>query len=490
MSRMPRVGVLTRSRQLFILIPLLLLVARQVLSRPTKAYRSLLPWQNRLSTPWVVPPRHMLPTLHQARNRVLYSPLRERGGEGLGHNMETVAADIAAAFRFKIGYSHRRPWHGSLSRRDPDAVEKLFGWGRGYMRRNALRDQVCVFDRRASNDSWACQYCRGIAVPNALGITRLAEIPLNLSYQWEVGHDASKRHQEAVRTFLRQNALAGTLFQMPAGACRKNPVARYVDRRTRSYLFHRYWDTRARWARDVPEGHILKGGVPRMSRASRRAEVPSRGRVEISERELNVAVHARRGDFFAVGRPMVSTGAFGAVVRAAVKVVMREGGAFAGMPVAVYVYSEGAPRDNRTGVSLGHDMARLSSQYQDAGGRVQSAAEVRRALEGEGGAFPNGVRVAMRISTDTVQAVHEMVSADLFIGSESSLSFTVVETLSRAAAVLIPAGKAGRRRVQGSRRAEFDGATGALLDEAAVANLWRAFRKAHAWAGLRARVAR
>lgn len=82
---------------------------------------------SRFLAPWQDVPHLKLPTLNQARHRVLYSPLRIVGSEGIGHGFATKNMEVTAAIRLGLAYTHRRPVFGSLSLNNPMIMEEFFG---------------------------------------------------------------------------------------------------------------------------------------------------------------------------------------------------------------------------------------------------------------------------------------------------------------------------------------------------------------------------
>lgn len=196
--------------------------------------------------------------------------------------------------------------------------------------------------------------------------------------------------------------------------------------------------------------------------------------------ELTIAIHARRGDFFAANRPMVSTPAFARVVRAVVNQVNLANATFARMPVAVNIYSEGHPANSQSATAIGHDVALLSKQFREPDGRILSEETVRRLFEDRrqdklGDVFRNGLRVSLRVSEDTVLSLHEMIASDVFVGSVSGMSLHLVGSLSRGAMQVLPQ----RSEEEGEWRGHvlFDGRTGRLQEGEVrlVARYWREF---------------
>lgn len=433
---------------------------------------------NRFETPWRLPMRVRFRTLRQSHHRIIYSALREHGGEGLGHHMRTIAADVGLALRLGVSYSHRKPSHGSLSREDPDAVDKLFNWGNGHVARNFLRDAVCDIDDAVRHNENKCPVCTQLRPNNLFDITRIVVVPHTISYAWGIDDEFGGQGQEKVHAFLNksENHQDHSVLQLPPGDCEHHLSVQFVGPQTNSYFFHRYWDAHG----SAP--HLQRFGHDILDVESRRPTV------QFAQGELNVIIHARRGDFFKYGRPRVSTVVYGKLLRNFMGVVLKQGGPFARMPVTVHLYSEGMSA-NKDDDDSGHDMARRTTTYLDADGAPLNEELVRTLLYDEE-AFPNGFRVEMKISMNTIRTVHEMVSGDVFLGSESSFSSVVTQALSRAAVVLLPMRKRKfvkeKHRWREKTRSYFDNESGDLLDEAQVGQLWKSFCRFNDRSALRA----
>lgn len=422
---------------------------------------------NRFETPWRLPHRVSFYTLQEARHRIVYSALREASNEGLGHHMRTIAADVGTALRLEAAYSHHKPSHGSLSRGNADAVDRLFNLGAGHMARNFIRDAVCNIDDRVRYNESACPACLSVRSGNVLSITQVITVPRELSYGWTAEDEFSKEGKDKIESFLLKdtNSKSHTILQMPSGDCERHLAVLFVAPKVSAYFFHRYWDAHG------GAEHVARYGRNVMDFGNRRSIT------DFNEGELTIVVHARRGDFFKYGRPRVSTLVYGKVIRNFMKIVHKVGGPFSKMPVAVHLYSEGKLKEGLTD-DYGHDMSRRTEEYEDADGAVLDS-EMVRSLIHEDHAFPHGLRVQMKISMDTIQTVHEMVSGDVFFGSESSLSSVVVQSLTRAGVVLLPTARrkfeAERHRWKEKIRNFFDGDSGALLEEASSTMLWKKF---------------
>lgn len=381
--------------------------------------------------------------------------------------MCTVNADIATALRLGLTYTHRVAKYGSLVSQqlvyelrgeskvegaiaglseEVGKVEGFFGWGVGEVPREAVQDVACPVDGDLKGDLGRCKIClggKGKGDADGLVVDRVVEIPMNLSYFWP--RTPTLELNRSLDLFLKQNAGPNVVFHMPRELCNRSPAYSRFDRKSRTWFFHKYWDAHGRFGK---MGKVRTEKSVRLYRESWKKSlkipgVPRRDRLErLRDHEVTIAVHARRGDFFTVGRPMVRTRDFVKVVRRVMKFVVERNDTFSRMAVAVIVYSEGKPKEGM-GNKVGHDVTRLTRDYHDADGRVMNSSEVGWMLneneDGLGNVFPNGVRVEMRVSEDTLLCLHEMVAADVFVGSMSGMSLHLVGSLSRGAMVVLPA---------------------------------------------------
>lgn len=419
--------------------------------------------RNRFDTPWYVPKRARFLSLAESRHRVLYSPLRSRSGNGLGHSFSVMNAEIGAALRLGLTYTHRISSYGSLTMGEPSAVEHFFGWGHEQIPRSFIRESFCKssFDGFPHN----CEVCEALMSNDSISFMHFQELvnlPRNLTYSriaCSTIRDAHKREAcfLSQAAFLKAHNKSHTIFQMPVDSCGSNPTDGHVDQATRSYLFHQYWSRHGKRKnddyhlefRERNQRTVYRGGIPRLQFTGRKRAIGH------AEDVLNIAIHARRGDFFKVNRKMVSTRAFGVVVRSMMEVVQRRGGAFAEMAVVVHIYSEGALMEGSEKAL--HDVSKMDKRYRDSDGTIRDEAWVTRVIRGSGKSeprrassnksasgndtravalFPGGLQVKFHIAADTLTSLHEMIAADVFIGSLSGMGLHVVTTLSRGIHVM------------------------------------------------------
>lgn len=436
---------------------------------------------SRFNIPWRSPPFPKLPALDQSRGRMLYSGVREAASDGLGHGMATTNADLTTAMRLGITYTHRVAKYGSLvdnrfsrqvlsSNRSQDAflpriaglsresgrIEGFFGWGVGEIPREAIQDAACGYGELASSIH-VCKLCteekrkqvkleRKPDTIRRLRVDHIVEIPMSMSYK--APYRPTKESNRTLHDFLNEHNKPYTVFHMPHKVCAKSPTYSKFLPEARAFFYHKYWaahgmysehDSRHR-SRAISSFHRYRDS---WASTLRIPGVPPRGILpRLHEHELTIAIHARRGDFFKVGRPMVPVATFSRVLRQVMAEIQEHNKTFARMPIAVHIYSEGNPKKGYKG-DVGHDIKRLNSDFHDADGKVLDVVAVTEIFNDKkqddlGIVFRNRLRVVLHVSQDTVESLHEMIAADLFLGSMSGMSLHLVGSLNRGAMQLLP----------------------------------------------------
>lgn len=382
--------------------------------RPSRYFHT---WQ---SVPVVRPLR-----LGQARNRVLYSPLRVLGSDGLGHGMATKNAEITTALRLGIAYTHRSPKFGSLSEKNEKVMEDFFGWGAAEVSGKTFHEQNCVptpapvepiQHELAVRD---CNICSAVKQSSPLKMKSVVAVPEDISFR--PPHVARPQ----VNSLISLHNDSHTIFQMGADRCGTYPIlVDFSD--SRPWFYHKYWRKHG-----VPENNIKAQsfalyGRPNVERVDE--ESPSSAALvdnplQFNDHEISIAVHVRRGDFFeAKNRKMIGDHVYTKLIRSAQDVIEEQGGPFASMPVAVYIYSEGKPKNN--GTFQTHIRSELTKEYLDYTGTVRTAKWWQDLLRSDTpqsadrpnerkGKVPKLPRVELRISNPTIESLHQMIHGTL-----------------------------------------------------------------------------
>lgn len=420
----------------------------KTLTTTTKEIPSLLP--SRYDIAWNATPRVRLPPLRESGHRVLFSTISSFGTDGLGHMMAVMNAEIRTALLFGLTYSHRVSSYGHLTEGAPLRIEDMFGWGGGEISRLHIYRNICGGKGdEMGRDGWRnesvsgrtnlkrpCLQCQNIVRYErtnseattgrlqGMRVNRIVNIPHDASYNWcnpIEDPNLSSRNCEAVRKFKKAHAnTRHALFQMGAEVCDNIPASSDF-RITRGWFYWKYW---GRHSLHQKKEHLEGDHVQKRSRAILR----------FSDNELVIAVHVRRGDFLLAqnsARKAISCDAFAVAIVGVLRVVREVGGKFANLQPHVYVYSEGQPMKGAKGV-VGHDLKKMNKAFVDEKGIVRGGPWMQELIGNL--AKPEGLpipRVTMRISTDTVEALHEMASADWFLGSMSGLSTNVVGSIGR-----------------------------------------------------------
>jgi hypothetical protein len=371
------------------------------------------------------------PTLDESNHRVLYSAMSDVSGDGLGHALSTFNAEVSTALAMGLTYSHRVASFGKLTEENAAAVDGFFGFAEGELPRREIQRHVCDMDPDKFDNSTAgrprtCQVCSRLRRQphkgTAVSVSELVPLPPACSYN-SVEGCAPGEQRGVCMARLRERLLlqhpAHTLFTMTTEGCdRMGPFSDFSA--SAGWFYDHYW---------------------------RRPSIAARSLSSLDDSELTIAVHARRGDFLRLGkhRQPTSSKAFIRAIVSAVTVVQNLGGPMADMPVAVHVYSEGV---YTAGTHSGHDVSKMSKDFVDLDGTIQTEhwweGQLAQLLAKQVRAPPR-VRAVMHIAQDTISSLHEMVSSDLFVGSRSGLSNSIVRALSRG--VLLLAGPCDLTRV-------------------------------------------
>lgn len=440
---------------------------------------------SRFDYPWRVPMLVRSLTAAESNNRFLYSPLKDVYSNGLGHNLATINGEVWTALRLNLTYTHRIslysvhsiPFFSSSSRfkysndfyrpfLHSGSVEQLFGWGVHEIPREHIQNTICDASV-LSGEEGICRVCtterflerksttnktgreRNILKfsVNSIEVDNVVELPYNLSYGFPFNPTAAELKYAV--SFMGTHSKPNTVFTLPSDHCATNPVIGKFSRRQKAYFFHKYWnahefgalklDTRSQENESFESYKMKVLSDPIIGAVGRRPKL-----TRLKKTSIIIAVHARRGDFFIANRSMISIALVARIVRQIMKLVIEPiGGPFSKLSVAVNIYSEGLPLDSSQKQSLDHDVNKLGQKFMDSDGTIMESEEVRNFFIDEnmdnlGIVFETGLDINLMISDNTILSIHEMIAADIFIGSESGLSANVVGCSSRAAFLIIP----------------------------------------------------
>lgn len=392
-------------------------------------YRIPATW-NRLHVPWFRPESTKLLTPEESNHRYLYSASRIGTSDGIGHSMGVVNRDFNFAISLNLTYTHRVGTYSSLTTDDRFAVEEFFGWGVGEIPRTDIQREGCI----PQKDDWpgleqisVCHICESPRPDGALKIKHLVDIPADLRSNCLNAQDPC---QSMKSKFLSAHQESHTVFQASRQTC-SPPATDGNFLVSKSLFFHKYWNK-----------HGQRPWKPQNAQPANTTRP-----IRYKQEELNIAVHIRRGDFLdpetQAKRGITKDGTFAQVLVNALSVVQNVGGPFSKMPIVVHIYSEGKLTENQ--VTSIHLIDTQDKMYYDSNGTARDEhwwanliAQTVPSLErSRFMSLRERLKVVLHISEDTLLCLHEMVSADIFIGSKSGLSNALVWSLSRGV-VLIP----------------------------------------------------
>lgn len=386
---------------------------------------------NRMHSPWFRPPDVRLLTPEESNYRYLYAPTRMATSDGIGHSMGVVNYAFNFALRFNLTYTHRVGFYSSLTAYDRLAVENFFGWGDGEVSRIQVQTEGC----RPENGTWPpkkqiyqCHICKEPLAGGAMQIKHFVNIPVHMEFNC---HCSEERCLVLTAEYLRKHSDSHTIFQTPRESC-SGPATDGDFLKTKNLFFHKYWNR---------HGQLLWGDKT----------VETTRPIRYKESELNVAIHVRRGDFLDAAtrsmREITEDAVFAKILVDALSIVHEIGGVFANMPVAVHIYSEGKLSSGR--VSSVHAINLQDRNYYDSNGIVRDTSWwqqlINNTLTNVTHSLPK-IRVVFHISEETLLCLHEMVSADIFIGSKSGMSTALVWSLSRGIVLIPPSGPLNSER--------------------------------------------
>lgn len=329
----------------------------------------------------------------------LVMAMPEKLTDGLGHLFAVINFEHLLARLLAVRYIHRVSSYDSLTRGDPLAVDKLFGWSNIVDNRERLLNKNCVVERRPStNCRYASDYPLCVSLKRDSEFKRLVNIPDD-----NLNCDRSKRKycDEKMKTWAGQYG-SHTLFQMVPSTCHEDYRRASFDH-TRSWFRNMYWNSH---------------GLSEMLDHIRKPTVH-----DLDEKRLQIAVHVRRGDFLnSTNREMIADKTYSDLICASKEAA--DDVYESDVPTDVHIFSEGIPRNGRLS---SHDVDLMEKMYvTDEGVAVEPIKHWSTLINCEG-----DVHVHTHIATDTVDAIHNMIAADMFIGSHSGLSAHIVDIISR-----------------------------------------------------------
>lgn len=398
------------------------------------------------------------PSLQESRNRAYISVLPVLASDGMGNGFTTVNFEFLLARLLNVTYIHRVARYGSLSTEsDLLAIERLFGWDRHpYIRKNFLQTVCAEIEMqhapncgRPNQKSASVQSTYPVCkkLRRKASFKHIVNIPRTLS-ACLIGKMTSNCTEEITK-FSREHSKEQTLFQMIPDQC--GNVYRNPDfRRTGVWFRNMYWNRHMK-------STALTGGknVTRVINGFR-------------EDTLQIAVHIRRGDFFlSKQRVLIGDEVYADVIAAVTRVARKMFGETVG--IRAIIHSEGVPSDG-TRIGHKHNMSVMESIYVDENqvkhgdGLEHWKKMMRRRGVGH-------VKISMQVGTDTIGAIHAMSCADVFIGSMSSMSRTLVGELARGV-VLLPS--MSKKLDENTKKSDwriyygYDNAEGATIDNALI----------------------
>ncbi|KAI0565957.1 hypothetical protein FGB62_13g123 [Gracilaria domingensis] len=390
------------------------------------AFRIPKTW-NRLHSPWLKKSAPELKTPRQSRNRFLYGPSRTMSSDGIGHSMCSINLEYNLALNMNITYTHRIGYYSSLSRRDKLAVEEFFGWGVGEVPRTKIQTEGCspVGGKwPAENNVHKCHVCGKPLENGSLNIERIVEVP---TIFLDSNCPTQSECRKELHGFLKENSMSNTIFQLPKSSCSPQKTdANFLS--TRNLFYNKYWNKHGR----LPWKHIV----------GRRSGYPKQV-LPLNPRELNIAIHVRRGDFLKAnsGRKVTKDKVFATVIARVLTIIGNVGGTLAAMPVAIHIYSEGQLKTKNV-LSI-HMVELQDKKYYDHNGEPRDESwwtslisSTLREDQFSSTGWEKRFRVQFHISENTLLSLHTMNAADVFIGSHSGLSTHLVWSTSRGVSLV------------------------------------------------------
>lgn len=384
-------------------------------------------------------------TLLESENRVFMSAVPHEVGDGLGHRTCILNYELNMALTLGLTYSHRQSSYGSLTRDDPEAVENLFGWGAGEISRDYILDRGCL-EVDYVNDT--CEIpspniiCRRVRTRRKGGLfDQTVIIPDEIAECFlQKGPEKQFVDQNCyplVQSFLAAYSDQNTLFQMHPKLCFRDYLFTNFSK-TADWFAEKYWTNSFQGEND--SSIQLKDGfkvanIAKLSSTENTVKETRRRNLSLEQDRVHIALHIRRGDFFNYTNRVLIPDSTYADVSARVKIALDEM-VNADVPTTVHIFSEGVANGEDTRTKDNHDTSTMRAVYVNEHGQKMPSNywnqlfRHQRRLSGTKWRHKN-LDVKLHIATDTIQAVHDMLASDFFIGSISGLSMQVVRNIAR-----------------------------------------------------------
>lgn len=391
-------------------------------------------------------------TIEEAGNRAFLSVIGNDSSDGLGHRFLMVNFELNMAHHLRAGYVHRVARYASLTATDSLTVERLFGWiDYPYLRSDILSGcEIKTTVQPCDGGPYAATECRHLLSHHtsntSIYFDRIVRVPDDLSECLAFTDVPRYQCIQHLQQFARSKVPPRTLLQMTNTLCGSEYRDSNFEHSGR-WLRERYWRFHNHSTMLDPITTITGTSLTNSLRTrspSKSLKISPTRILPFTPSRIQLVVHIRRGDFlFLKNRRLISDAAYAAsiatVLRALRLSTVEQDVKQAGIDISIF--SEGIPHPHRgRNVVIGqHDVNRMSVIYvTESGQHVQNATDHWLNLVASQQPPPpmQGVDVNVFIATDTVQAVHAMLCADVFIGSESGLSMHVVATLARGIVIL------------------------------------------------------
>lgn len=365
--------------------------------------------------------------LKQSNHRVLYSSMSDKSGDGLGHSLATFNAEVSTALELGLTYTHRKATSSSLTSKDKNSVEDFFGFGYGEIPRENIQRTVCdmeeklydgVYDlvgpqagRKLNRVCAPCGKLRPLPhIGSLVDVRRMVELPQVASFPITTGCNRGENNHIACRRRVSDELLAEypshTLFKMTQQGCdTMGPNSKFE--KTAGWFYDHYW---------------------------RRPSLRNRT-LSLDPSELTITIHARRGDFLSRtnARKATPSRSFQKALADILMITEQIGGSFAALPVAIHIFSEGTFNG---AAGAGHDVRMMQKVFVGVDGKPETAEQWEGAVKSLVPKVKFDLRVELHIAEETLSSLHEMVTSDIFIGSDSGMSIGIVKSLSRGVVIL------------------------------------------------------